>query len=236
MQFTGASRNEKRASHRHRGAGPACWALRARRSRRSSRWPRAAGSAAHAQSRRSGRFHRLLGLRRHARTGAGACSLPSRATSPASPSTPKDASSATPGIPPPMKPPATQCKAYGAPAIMRVPGRLHITWADDNTLQIDTDAGTQTRLLHFNGKPSGEPSLARLHRRQLGAAPARVGRAAIRTGSHARGHARPVARKRSPRSCAPATCARTALPTAPTPSSRSTSTFPRSATATPGSP
>src|SRR5580658_10515234 len=24
-----------------------------------------------------------------------------------------------------------QCKAYGAPAIMRVPGRLHITWQDD---------------------------------------------------------------------------------------------------------
>jgi len=46
-----------------------------------------------------------------------------------------------------------QCKSYGAAAIMRVPGRLHITWADDNTLRIDTDAGTQTRLLHFDGKP-----------------------------------------------------------------------------------
>jgi hypothetical protein len=32
---------------------------------------------------------------------------------------------------------------------MRVPGRLHITWQDDNTLRIETDAGTQTRLLHF---------------------------------------------------------------------------------------
>ena len=41
------------------------------------------------------------------------------------------------------------CRAYGAAAIMRVPGRLHITWADDNTLKIDTDSGTQTRLLHF---------------------------------------------------------------------------------------
>ncbi len=51
-----------------------------------------------------------------------------------------------------------QCKAYGAPAIMRVPGRLHITWADDNTLRIETDAGTQARLLHFDGKPAGEPS------------------------------------------------------------------------------
>jgi hypothetical protein len=35
---------------------------------------------------------------------------------------------------------------------MRIPGRVHITWADDNTLQIDTDQGTQTRLLHFGGK------------------------------------------------------------------------------------
>ena len=42
-----------------------------------------------------------------------------------------------------------ECRAYGAAAIMRVPGRLHIHWADDNTLQIDTDSGTQTRLLHF---------------------------------------------------------------------------------------
>jgi hypothetical protein len=46
------------------------------------------------------------------------------------------------------------CRAYGAPAVMRIPGRLHITWENDTTLRIDTDAGTQTRLLHFGGKPS----------------------------------------------------------------------------------
>lgn len=45
-----------------------------------------------------------------------------------------------------------QCKAYGAPAIMRIPGRLHITWQDDKTLKIETDAGQQTRLLHFAGE------------------------------------------------------------------------------------
>jgi hypothetical protein len=51
------------------------------------------------------------------------------------------------------------CRAYGAPTIMRVPGRLHITWADDSTLKIDTDAGTQTRLLHFGGAaPAGQAS------------------------------------------------------------------------------
>src|SRR5690349_24436084 len=47
------------------------------------------------------------------------------------------------------------CRSYGAPTIMRVPGRLHITWADDNTLKIDTDAGTQTRLLHFEAGRAG---------------------------------------------------------------------------------
>ena len=50
------------------------------------------------------------------------------------------------------------CKSYGAPAIMRVPGRLHISWQDDRTLKIETDAGEQTRLLHFGGTPSGDPS------------------------------------------------------------------------------
>lgn len=46
-----------------------------------------------------------------------------------------------------------QCKAYGAPAIMRIPGRLRVTWQDDNILKIETDAGTQTRLFHFGGQP-----------------------------------------------------------------------------------
>jgi hypothetical protein len=43
-----------------------------------------------------------------------------------------------------------QCKSYGAPALMSVPGRLHITWQDDSTLKIDTDAGMQTRVFHFS--------------------------------------------------------------------------------------
>jgi hypothetical protein len=50
------------------------------------------------------------------------------------------------------------CKSYGAAAIMRVPGRLHISWQDDTTLKIETDAGNQTRLLHFTGTPGGDPS------------------------------------------------------------------------------
>ena len=47
-----------------------------------------------------------------------------------------------------------QCKAYGAPGLMRGPIRLHITWQDDNTLRIDTDAGTQTRLFRFTSSAS----------------------------------------------------------------------------------
>ena len=47
-----------------------------------------------------------------------------------------------------------QCKSYGAAAIMSVPGRLHITWQDAETLRIDTDAGTQTRLLRFTARAS----------------------------------------------------------------------------------
>ncbi len=43
----------------------------------------------------------------------------------------------------------TQCKSYGAAAIMRVPGRIHVTWQDEETLRLDTDAGMQTRLFRF---------------------------------------------------------------------------------------
>src|ERR1700728_4326155 len=50
------------------------------------------------------------------------------------------------------------CKSYGAAAIMRVPTRLHITWSDDNTLKVETDAGEQTRLFHFySDGPGGAP-------------------------------------------------------------------------------
>ena len=52
------------------------------------------------------------------------------------------------------------CRAYGAGGIMRMPTRLNISWQDANTLKVDTDAGTQTRLFHFGAsapKP-GEPT------------------------------------------------------------------------------
>jgi hypothetical protein len=51
-----------------------------------------------------------------------------------------------------------QCKSYGAGGIMSVPGRLHITWQDADTLRIETDAGTQTRLFHFSPRAAASTS------------------------------------------------------------------------------
>jgi hypothetical protein len=52
-----------------------------------------------------------------------------------------------------------QCRAYGAPAILHMPGRLRITWADEATLRVETDNGTQTRLFRFAaGQPAGRPA------------------------------------------------------------------------------
>jgi hypothetical protein len=52
-----------------------------------------------------------------------------------------------------------QCKSYGAAAIMRVPGRLRITWDNDTTMKVEMDAGTQIRLLHLGGTAGGRASL-----------------------------------------------------------------------------
>ena len=51
-----------------------------------------------------------------------------------------------------------QCRAYGAPGLMRAPTRLNITWENDDTLKVQTDYGMQTRVLHFGSrKPPGGP-------------------------------------------------------------------------------
>jgi len=54
------------------------------------------------------------------------------------------------------------CKGYGAAGVMRAPGRLRVSWQDEATLKIETEAGTQTRLLRFvpaGAPPSDTPSL-----------------------------------------------------------------------------
>ena len=62
-----------------------------------------------------------------------------------------------------------RCEAFGAGGIMRMPLRLKISWQDDLTLKIESDAGQQTRLLQF-AKPGA------------GAAPSQC------VGTHAPGH------------------------------------------------
>ena len=51
-----------------------------------------------------------------------------------------------------------ECKGYGAPGLMRLPGRIEIGWENDNTLKIEKDYGMQTRLLQFDPGQPEEPS------------------------------------------------------------------------------
>ena len=52
------------------------------------------------------------------------------------------------------------CKAYGPPGLMRVPGRLRISWQDEGTLKIEAEAGTQTRLLRFGPPAAASDALS----------------------------------------------------------------------------
>ncbi len=56
-----------------------------------------------------------------------------------------------------------QCRSYGAPALMSVPGRVRISWQDDQTLKIETDAGQQTRLLRFGAPAASGPRTLQGH-------------------------------------------------------------------------
>lgn len=59
------------------------------------------------------------------------------------------------------------CKAYGVGNLMRMPTRLHVTWTDDDTMQIETDAGKQTRTLEFPpSTPNAAPTLQGTSRAQ----------------------------------------------------------------------
>jgi len=53
-----------------------------------------------------------------------------------------------------------RCEAYGVGGLMRMPTRLKISWQDDLTLKIESDAGQQTRLLQFvkPGAGGGAPA------------------------------------------------------------------------------
>jgi len=53
-----------------------------------------------------------------------------------------------------------RCKAYGAGNIMRVPTRLRISWDNENTLKVETDAGQQTRRFSFGQRPAATSASA----------------------------------------------------------------------------
>jgi hypothetical protein len=56
---------------------------------------------------------------------------------------------------------AAECRAYGPPGLIRLPGRIRIAWSDAETLLLEFDAGMQTRSLRFesSGGATGEPTL-----------------------------------------------------------------------------
>jgi hypothetical protein len=75
-----------------------------------------------------------------------------------------------------------QCKGYGAPGVMGLPGRLRISWQDDQTLKLETDTGQQTRIFSFGpGAPAaGEATLQGRSRAQWEVAGGRRGGGAAR--------------------------------------------------------
>ena len=81
-----------------------------------------------------------------------------------------------------------RCEAFGAPALMRMPTRLRISWENETTLRIDTDAGEQTRRLFFDTArmPEGPPTLQG-HSTAVWQRPGGGGRGGGRGGGGARG-------------------------------------------------
>jgi hypothetical protein len=51
------------------------------------------------------------------------------------------------------------CKAFAGPGLMRQPTRIRIEWEDDDTLELEFDAGRQTRRFEFAPQPPAERSL-----------------------------------------------------------------------------
>ena len=68
-----------------------------------------------------------------------------------------------------------ECKAFGVGGIIRQPGRVRVEWEDENTLRLDFDAGTQTRLLHFDptAETPDEPTWQGHSNGRMGDAPRR---------------------------------------------------------------
>ena len=62
------------------------------------------------------------------------------------------------------------CKAYGAGGIVRLPGRLRITWVDDRTLKLETEAGHK-RGCSRSLRPVGRVAIGKVCRSRRGIVP-----------------------------------------------------------------
>ena len=81
-----------------------------------------------------------------------------------------------------------QCKAFGAAGINRLPTRVQIAWVDDETLKLDFDLGTQSRIVHFDKtKQPGARSLQGHAVAEWIDLPAAGGRGSARGGSRSGG-------------------------------------------------
>ena len=77
--------------------------------------------------------------------------------------------------------------------IMRMPARLHITWEDDNTLKIETDAGQQTRRFIFGPVPPRRWRRPRRPMRAFKVCPSRLGICRRARSARGRRRSRPAA-------------------------------------------
>jgi hypothetical protein len=88
------------------------------------------------------------------------------------------------------------CLAFGAAALMRTPTRVHVSWADDQTLKLETDNGVQTRMLRFEppGGAAARAATAAAAGAALAAAAAGANQPAAGASSAAAGAAQPAPR------------------------------------------
>ena len=139
-------------------------------------WRPSAG-AGHRARHFADRSHRQLGVDRHGRLALPHGDAARRATTRACRSTPRRAPSRTRGIRRRTKPPATRASRTARRNIMRVPGRLHISWQDDTTLKIETDAGSRRGCCTSRARRAAIRA-GRATRRRRGKSPAAAAAAA----------------------------------------------------------
>ena len=135
-------------------------AARRRRARAGRRGPAA----------RPGRSDRHVGVDRHRRLAVADDHAAERRTSPACRSTREGRKVAASWDLAADEAAGNQCKAFGIGGIMRQPGRVRISWQDDNTLKLEFDAGhaDASAALRSDGGAARREDLAGIFARRVG--------------------------------------------------------------------